>query len=217
MSRRNSHKTHPTAVTIASIPDDAGVRIRQERNRIYDEYRRELTVKQNSNSENYDRNILTLSSAGLALSLAFIKDIVPRNEMIAREMLLMSWFCFGLAIVATIVSFQLSQLAIQAALHDAVEYYLYEKEEFQSRECIWAKWTGRLNWTSGAFFFLAMLTTAIFVTQNFPTSPKHELVSTATQPTVSSFTGYPPAAQAEHRPTSQPASSDNPTSKEIKP
>ena len=214
MAKRNkSQNSHAASSTPGAEKSAQDV----ERNKIYDEYRRELTVKQNSNSENYDKNILTLSSAGLGLSLAFIKDIVPRQEMTDQGTLLLSWLFFGLAIIATLVSFQFSQLAIQAALNDAVEYYINRKDEFRSRECAWARWTGRLNWASGVLFVLATLTTAIFVARNFPSSKKHGNIPVPIQSADTAPSGHAPAPKTEHRTTGESASATNPTSKEIKP
>ena len=47
---------------------------------IFDSFRDELYKRQLSNSEAYDKAILSLSSAGLAISLSFIKFIVPLEQ-----------------------------------------------------------------------------------------------------------------------------------------
>jgi hypothetical protein len=44
---------------------------------LYERYRDELLKRQLSNSENFDKAILTLSSAGLALYLTAIEHVVP--------------------------------------------------------------------------------------------------------------------------------------------
>ena len=45
----------------------------------FKELNREIYTRERSNTENYDKAILSLSSAGLGFSLAFIKNIVPLN------------------------------------------------------------------------------------------------------------------------------------------
>lgn len=186
------------------------------RSKIYDEYRRELTVKQNSNSENYDKSILTLSSAGLGLSLAFIKDIVPLARVQDLSMLLTSWGCFAAAIVVTLFSFQCSQWAIQRALTDAEKYYLKDLEEYQTKKNPWNTATSWLNSISGIAFVVAVITTAIFVFTNLPTK-QHEPTTPTNVPAVAPAGGHPPAPQAQHGPTSQPTPPDGPTPKKITP
>ena len=46
------------------------------RQRLYEQTKAEVISKQLANSTTYDTSILTLSSALLALSVAFIKDVV---------------------------------------------------------------------------------------------------------------------------------------------
>ena len=83
------------------------------RERLYKDHYDELVKKQISNSENFDRSVLTLSASGLGLSLAFIKDVAPIAQAHARGLLIGSWGLFGTAIVATIASFMSSQQAIR--------------------------------------------------------------------------------------------------------
>ena len=47
-----------------------------------------------SGSDNYDQSLLTLSSGALALSLAFIKDVVALKDAHHVWMLFASWFAF---------------------------------------------------------------------------------------------------------------------------
>jgi len=48
----------------------------ESRSKLYREYYAELLKRQLSNSENADRAILSVSTAALGFSLAFIKDII---------------------------------------------------------------------------------------------------------------------------------------------
>ena len=70
-----------------------------------------------SNSQLLDKAILSLSSAGLALSLAFIKTIVQTNgtndEITDTHFLYRSWWMFVLAIVFTLLSFLTSQCGLE--------------------------------------------------------------------------------------------------------
>ncbi|HID9045509.1 TPA: hypothetical protein ACXE7L_005075, partial [Enterobacter asburiae] len=46
---------------------------------IFAVYKAEIDKRELSNTDNYDKNILTLSSAGLAISLTLLKDIVSKE------------------------------------------------------------------------------------------------------------------------------------------
>ena len=52
----------------------------KERQRLYEEYRKDLLARQLSNAQNFDKAVLSLSTAGLGFSLAFIKDIIPLTK-----------------------------------------------------------------------------------------------------------------------------------------
>jgi len=51
-----------------------------ERQRVYERTRDDLLKRQLSNAENFDKAILSVSTAALGFSLAFLKDIVPLAE-----------------------------------------------------------------------------------------------------------------------------------------
>lgn len=216
MSKRNRDRSVAKSEPAKTEASDAGS-AENIRSKIYDEYRRELTVKQNSNSENYDKSILTLSSAGLGLSLAFIKDIVPLARVHDHSMLLASWSFFAAAIVITLVSFQCSQRAIQRALDDAEKYYLKNIEEYQTKNNPWNTATSWLNSISGIAFVLAVLATAVFVFTNLPAKQNEPTTAKTIAPAVTPAGGHPPASPAQHGPTSQPATSNSPTPKKVTP
>jgi hypothetical protein len=138
----------------------------EARKQLYAQQRDELVNKQNSNSERYDSAILTLSSAGLGLSISFIKDVVPFKNTWNPWLLIISWALFGLAIVCTMLSFQASQRAIQTNLKHAEQYYLNRKDEYLSRANCWISVTNWLNRGSGGFFVAAIVCTAVFVSVN---------------------------------------------------
>jgi hypothetical protein len=138
----------------------------EERKKIYAATRQDLLNRNLSNSEKYDNAILTLSTGILAISLAFIKDIVPLNIASFAILLLMSWCLFGLAIVSTLVSFVLSQFAIKRQLDYAEKYYLDRKDEYLTKKNRLARFTEYANYTSGGFFIIGIITTIIFVSVN---------------------------------------------------
>ena len=65
----------------------------------------ELSRRQLSNSENLGKAIFSLSIAGLALSMAFLKDVVQLDEGTDVRLLHWSWWAFAFAILTTLFSY----------------------------------------------------------------------------------------------------------------
>ena len=98
----------------------------------YEQYlkeRDELLKRQLSNSQLFDKAILTLSSAGLGFSLAFIRKGVPAAEASQLCLLYFSWGLFVVAIASTLISFFTSQRGIKKQLDLNENYYLGNKEK----------------------------------------------------------------------------------------
>lgn len=66
-----------------------------------------------SNSQMLDKAILSLSSAGLGVSLAFIKNVVPLDKATNLYLLYLSWGTFVGSIAGTLVSFLASQCGLE--------------------------------------------------------------------------------------------------------
>ena len=61
---------------------DANMAEKTRQEELFDEYKKRADEVIKSASEDFDRNLLTLSSGALGLSLAFIKDIVPLSKSV---------------------------------------------------------------------------------------------------------------------------------------
>jgi hypothetical protein len=138
----------------------------EERKRIYVSTRQDLLNRNLSNSEKYDNAILTLSTGVLGISMAFIKDIVPLNRADYVPLLKISWCLFGAAIISTLTSFLVSQLAIKRQLEYAEKYYLDSQEEYLNKKNRPAAWTDYINYVSGGFFVAGIIATVLFVSAN---------------------------------------------------
>ena len=138
-----------------------------ENKRLFEAHRDEINKRQLSNSESFDKAMLSLSSAGLALSLTFIKFIVPLDKTEYTFFLYMTWWLFGITIICTIISLQISQIALQRRLKYAEEYYLENKEESLNKQDSWTKSVNWLNRIPAVTFILAIISVIIFTTQNF--------------------------------------------------
>ncbi|MBU1100243.1 MAG: hypothetical protein KKA84_07540 [Bacteroidetes bacterium] len=139
---------------------------KEENKKIYASFREYLLKSQISNSENFDKSILSLSSAALGISLAFIKDVV--NLQIAQHTILLkiSWILFTISIIATMLSFMTSQKSITVQLDYAEKYYLEEKMEYLNKNNWWTTVTIFLNNSSAFVFVIAIIFTVLFVILN---------------------------------------------------
>ena len=138
----------------------------EELEKLYNKTRDELLAKQMSNSETYDRSLLSLSSVFLALSVTFIKDIVPVKESLCTWLLYLSWGLFALTIIVIFLSFVYGQKGIKQLLAGAEEYYLKgNKDAYKVSEEV-SKYIDWFNLASGIIFIIAIISTISFVSIN---------------------------------------------------
>lgn len=131
--------------------------------KLYAEARADLLKRQLSNSENADRAILSVSTAALGFSLAFLKDIVPLSEACFPFMPYLSWGLFTLAIMVTLASFFTSQKAIDAQLELAHRYYVDRDDSAASIRPKQAEVTDLLNKSGAILLALGLVITCVFV------------------------------------------------------
>ena len=133
---------------------------------LYIEHQKQAWSDCQSGSDEFDKSILTYSSAGLGISLVFIKDIVPLTHSIYLNLLYASWILFGLAILVTISSFQLSVRALEKHLEHLRKYYLEGQPQYLNAPNPAAEWVGHFKWVSGGCFVLAIIGTIYFSISN---------------------------------------------------
>jgi hypothetical protein len=135
---------------------------------LYDTHRDKVWDDIKSSTENFDKYMLTFSSGALALSLGFIKDVVPLKSAVWIASLETSWILFVLCILTTLGSFQFSVKALEKTIPALNEYYLKDnKDAFNQHQKSW--WYKAITWcTVGqvTFFTLAVIFTMTFVMAN---------------------------------------------------
>lgn len=149
---------------------------------IYDNFRDELNKRQLSNTENYDKAILTLSSAGLAISLSFIKNIVPLDKAEYLYLLKISWGAFLISIVLSLIAYLISNAAMKRQLLIAEDYYVNKRKSALTEKNKLSTYNDRLNLIMGLFFILAISILVLFVTLNI--DPKDPNMSNNESKTV---------------------------------
>lgn len=133
---------------------------------IYNTFRDDLLKRQLSNTENYDKSILTLSSAGLAMSLTVLKFIVPVEQANSLWLIKASWLSFLLSIILSLVAYLISNAAITKALQIAEDYYV-NKEASAFNKSNWLSTLNNwLNYAVGILFSIAITAVVAFVIVN---------------------------------------------------
>lgn len=140
---------------------------RREAVRVYEKYRQDSLDRQLSNSESYDKTVLTLSSAGLALSVGLLNLLMPTSQIKYFYVLKTSWVCFSAAIILSLVAYRISNAAISKQLVIAESYYIDGDETAFSRKnwlTVANRWVNRLL---GIAFSIAIILVMVFASINF--------------------------------------------------
>ena len=130
---------------------------------LYGETRADLLKRQLSNSENTDRAILSVSTAALGFSPAFLKDIVSLQDAAFPLLPYLSWVLFMLAIAVTLLSFFTSQKAIDEQLVLAHKYYIDRDDASELLRPKYASVTDLLNKSGAVFLVIGLFATCMFV------------------------------------------------------
>lgn len=139
---------------------------REKRERLLERTRSELVAAQMKNAEQFDRSVLTLSSAFLAISMGFMRDVVIAGEALHRWMLLTSWGLFALTIITTLFGLLYGQNVLKKLIDGAYKFYiLKDKNAYKISEKLPPRIT-ILNWFVGFLFLFAVSFTVLFVILN---------------------------------------------------
>jgi len=133
---------------------------------LYDEHQRQTWQDIQSSTDNFDKNVLAVSSAALGFSLVFIKDFVHLPTATWRPVLYTSWLCFATCIVITVFSFRLSVAALNKHLEYLREYYEKQNEEFLTKKSATGKMLDVFTWVAATLFLGGIICTMIFCIKN---------------------------------------------------
>jgi hypothetical protein len=138
------------------------MKIENEEYQAYIEQRENLNKSEYSVSEKYDHWLLTLSSGSLAISLTFIKNIVPNPDKNTILFLIVSWLLLIISILTSLYSLLTSQAAIRRARDILDESYYQDNESSQNQnidkpENPSARTTNVLNWISMFAFTVGII------------------------------------------------------------
>lgn len=132
----------------------------------FEAFRDEIRKRELSNTENYDKTILSLSSSGLALSLTAIHYVVPLGSANNICILKFGWILFGLTILLSIVAYWVSNKALNMQLEPARQYYMDGVDNVFEKRNLWSSINNMINFLSGVSFLVATASIIFFVMVN---------------------------------------------------
>ena len=103
---------------------------------------------------------------GLGVSIVFLRDILPLEQITDYCFLIVSWVLFALSITCTLISFLASQSAYGEQLKLIDAYFLKKDSDALTKKNIFSQITGGLNISAAVFFILAVISTIMFVSIN---------------------------------------------------
>ena len=166
-------------------------------------YLDEVHKRELAGIDNFDKSVLTLSSAGLGLSVSFLKDLVLLKNVVLPLLLYASWTMFTVATVSTMISFLVSGKALSHQKVVAYRAYILADNAAFDEVNSWNCWTRRLNLISATTFVFAILLTTVFVITNLESNRMATIKNTYPVGTLD-YKGAPiPTMQ---RPSSAPTS-----------
>lgn len=133
---------------------------------MFDSLRDELLKRDLSNTENYDKAILTLSSSSLGLSLTAIKFVIPISAAIYVPLLKASWALLVVSVISSLIAYIISNKAISIQLDNARDYYKNGIEDAFSKKNIFITLNSFLNKLTGLCFAVSIALIVSFISIN---------------------------------------------------
>ena len=136
---------------------------------MFDKLRDDLLSRDLSNTENYDKAILTLSSSSLALSITTIKFVVPVTTATCIFLLKSAWVLLAISIVCSLLAYLISNKAMGVQLNNARDYYKKDIESAFSEKNVFTTINSYINIITGLTFAFAICLLITFITINIET------------------------------------------------
>ena len=146
----------------AVINDDVQMALRRE---MFEKYKSDLSSRELSNSQQYDKAILTLSSAGFAISVTAFETIRDHGTTDHVLLLIISWWLFFSTIALSLIGFVVGNAAIHRKINDAHDYYIKCFKDAEPKVSILVRFNSALNILAGITFLTAIGLTIAFFTK----------------------------------------------------
>jgi hypothetical protein len=132
----------------------------------FTDHKKQVWSDMQAGSDEFDRGLLTLSSGALALSLAFIKDVVPLAHATHLPILFASWICFAVCMIVTLASFRFSIVAQERHLEYARRFHIDGDQDALNDRHWSAKALTTCAYTGGIVLLIGFVLTIWFAVIN---------------------------------------------------
>lgn len=125
-------------------------------------YRQWLVAAEQKAQEDYDKTVITLSGGALAISFAFVKDILGDGPIKSPGWLVVAWLVWAMSLASMLASFYYSRKALRRAI---------EQCDSDTIRCeppggFFTSILRRLNALGAVFFVSGVLCMTVFVSFN---------------------------------------------------
>ena len=129
----------------------------------YHEFRAHLIESRQKSYEQFDKSVFLLSGGGLTVSLALLKNIVPFDTAVSKNLLVTSWILFTIPLILTLLSFIFSQKALDLQIDLTDDYYLKDDKSALSKTNTFSVITKYFNYSSAISFIAGVTVLLRFV------------------------------------------------------
>jgi hypothetical protein len=123
-------------------------------------YREMLVAADQKGQDEFDMAVLSLSGGGLAVSLAFLSDVIGDKPVLYPAALALAWGCWGFSALAVLGSYWMSNKTIRGMINEIDVTRAAPKEQR------YAALTSRLNGAGAVLFVLGVLFITVFAWVN---------------------------------------------------
>lgn len=169
-----------------------------------DEYRQWLVQAEQKAQDDYDKTVLTLSGGALAISFAFVKDIIGDKPIEQSWLLIGAWIAWAASTMVMLTSYYVSRLALRKAIEQCDDRSI---EECETPGGIFTLILRKLNVAGAILFFGGVCLMAAFVNVNIAKREVPRVGQETTKPDASPATKSAPRSpepQVGSRPRNEP-------------
>ena len=127
------------------------------------EYRNLLVEAERQAQESFDKTVLSLSGGALAISFAFITDVIGDDPIRNPVFLILAWLSWGLSLTFILSSFYFSQRAFRYAVGQVDRNEVYDQNVIGGKSARLTQW---LNGLAGLLFIVGVICISFFVSFN---------------------------------------------------
>jgi hypothetical protein len=156
------------ALRDAASNNDRDVEIERENRSLFEQHKTRIESVIAANSAEYDKSLLTLSSAIIGASFAFLYVHSGTKPLHNCWVIVVAWLAFVLCVISTLTSYIVSNKGYERLLSQAKSYYLGNDDSADRAPRGYACAIDVLAVFAGAAFALGLVLMMTFAALNLP-------------------------------------------------